>query len=128
MLIPALLSRLLHDMRNKSRNSISILSWNISGAFTSIEGDNYCKLHESEAVSRLISSQDIFVLTETHCGYNDKINFDGFFVRPFVRTKSPNATKYTGGLAIGVRETIRPGIKFLGNPTNCSEYAWLRQT
>ena len=113
-------------MRNKSRNSISILSWNISGAFNKIAGDKYSKLNESLTVSRLLSSQDIFILTETHCSYADKINFEGYFVEPIIRPKSPKAPGYSGGLAIGVKESIRSGIKYLGNPTNCPEYTWMR--
>ena len=41
-----------------------------------------------------------------------------------IRPKSPKATKHSGGIAIVIKNTIRPGITFL--PITNSEYLWFK--
>ena len=113
-------------MKPLQRNGLSFLHWNISGAYVNICGDSYFKVNESSELINLLSKHDIFCLTETHCGYNNPLKFEGHVVNNVIRPKSVNAKKHNGGIAIGVRENLRKGIKYEPKNNACKEYQWLK--
>ena len=70
-----------------------------------------------------IKDYDIVLLTETHFGYNSKINIENFKYYPICRSKSSNARFY-GGLGILIKNNLPPGVNILMN-TN-TDYQWLK--
>lgn len=100
---------------------ISVGFWNIDGLYYRVGNQRLCKIKELESK---VNSFDIICLAETHCGYNDVINFDGYKFFVNVRPKNPRAKKHSGGLAIGFREHLLPGLTLL--PRVNSEIIWVK--
>ena len=57
-----------------------------------------------------ISAHDIVLLAETHLGYNDNVQIDGFHYFPICRPMSRN-NRHFGGLAILSKIDIKNGVK-----------------
>ena len=97
---------------------VSICSWNVGGLFSK----NINKINDPDFLKELLP-YDIIFLSETHTGYETKILIDGFQHFPICRPISSNS-RYYGGLALLIRNSIRNGIKILKNTS--SEYQWVK--
>ena len=106
-------------------NNLSLIYWNIDGARYKIDnGPSFNKLDEDDVASKLIAN-DIVCLVETHCSYADNLRLDGFCSAvQNIRPKSPGAPKFSGGIAILVKQKIRNGITFM--PIKNSEYMCMK--
>ena len=102
----------------KSSSFISICSWNVGG----IISKSYNKLNDSNFIKEL-SSYDIVFLSETHTGFDTRIDIEGFQHVQICRPISTN-NRYYGGLALLIRKTLRNGIKILKNSS--SEFQWVK--
>jgi len=100
---------------------ISIGFWNIDGLYYRVGNQRLSKIQELESK---VNSFDIICLAETHCGYDDIINFEGYKFFVNIRPKNPRAKRHSGGLAIGFRECLLPGITLL--PRVNSEIMWVK--
>ena len=110
-------------MKNKISTGLSLLYWNIDSIHYRIGGTRLCKIDDDDVKSLLVK-HDIICLVETHCGFSDNIDLLNYSVIMNVRPKTNNAKKHSGGLAVYVKSTIRPGIKFM--PITNSEIMWFK--
>ena len=88
------------------------------------DSDRVSKLEEPEVLTKLLSN-DIFCLSETHCNDVDTFSVKGFKLFQSVRPKTKTAKKHFGGLLVGVRDELRPGISFLSE-TECTDFVWVK--
>ena len=102
------------------RNSLKISVWNVNGY--KCKGVN--KFHQPDFIKNIVS-QDIFCLQETHCDLENCLQLPDF-PRPvhLIRAKSKHTGRRFGGLSVYIRDTIRPGVKFLNN--RCNDYIWIK--
>ena len=105
------------NMLNMS-SFVSICSWNVGGLFSR----NINKINDPDFLKELLP-YDIIFLSETHTGYETRISIDGFQHFPICRPISSNS-RYYGGLALLIRNSIRNGIKIQKNTS--SEYQWVK--
>lgn len=84
--------------------------------------EHHNKLSDQYFISQ-INKYDLVLLTETHVGYDTKVELDNFFYYLFCRKKSKN-NRFFGGLGIFIRKNIRKGVEFMNNGN--SEYQWLK--
>ena len=84
----------------------------------------YNKFRDQDFINNLVD-QDIFCLQETHCDLDQCLQLDNFD-RPvhLIRPKLKQTGKRYGGLSVYIRNTIRPGIKFLEHKTD--DFIWVR--
>lgn len=106
-----------------TKDNVSLGFWNIDGLYTRVEGQRLCKL-DDDVFKTYIKNFDIIGLVETHLGSNDQMVIEGYKIYQNNRPKTGNATKYYGGIAVAVRNTIRKGVKILP-PTN-TEITWIK--
>jgi exonuclease III len=104
-------------------DNVTIGYWNIDGLFTNADGQRSCKL-DNIHFQQKAEKCDIFCLVETHCGPSEPLLLDGYRIFHNHRPKTPGATRHFGGIAIGIKNHIRPGIKIL--PTTNSEISWIK--
>lgn len=107
-----------------TKKNLRISCWNIHGY--KCKGLN--KFKDPSFKSNLIQ-QDIFCLQETHCDLEDALKLDEFpnpvhLIRSKVKSKKRKTKKRYGGLSVYVRNTIRPGVKFLEHATN--DFIWIK--
>ena len=112
-------------MKKTLSNSIAIACWNIDGLHYKLDNTStrYSKLKD-ESILKSLQNHDIICLVETHCNYTDAIDLDGYSTVMNIRPKSHKATKHSGGIAICIKNTIRPGLTF--EPITNSEYLWFK--
>lgn len=110
-------------MKTKIMANISFLCWNIDGLHYRDNNKRLSKANKDD-IKDIFMKHDIICLTETHCSYNDTIDLEGYSIVMNIRPKSPKANKHSGGLAICIKNSIKPGIKFL--PITSSEYMWFK--
>ena len=103
-------------------DNICVAVWNIDGLFQRIYNQRSCKLDDVDVV-KCLNKFDIIGLIETHCGPSENLNLDNYYIFQTHRKKSPKAVKYSGGIAIAIKENIRKGITIL--PITHSEYLWI---
>ncbi len=96
---------------------LSIATWNIQG----LKGNTFNKTDDMDFMSK-IGKHHIIGLTETHCIPSDNIVIPGYHAFQASRPKTKN--KAHGGVAIIVKETIRPGVKFFKGESN--DIVWIQ--
>ena len=104
-------------------NNIKIAYMNIDGLYKRVDGQRICKTDDPELRFHLFK-YDIICLVETHCGGNVQPVLPGYHVYQNARDRSPNSTRYYGGIAVYIKSNIRKGIKLL--PISNSEIMWIR--
>ena len=70
-----------------------------------------------------ISAHDIVLLAETHLGYSDNVQIDGFHYFPICRPMSSH-NRHFGGLAILSKINIKNGVKIL--PICNTNFQWIQ--
>ena len=101
-------------------SNFSILSWNVHGVFTNINGFRYNKLH-SPNFWEVVGDVKIFALIETHhlSTEIDQIQIDGFKCFNVCRKKKSRVGRNSGGLAVYVSNSLIQGVAKI--PTSGSE-------
>lgn len=105
---------------------ISILSWNIKGIKGTIDGCLINKLHVEKVSSSLIE-HDIVLIEETHLTKEEEQSlFLAGFGRPinFIRPKRKKAGSSSGGIALFIKDSIRPNVKIL--PKSNHNIVWIQ--
>ena len=87
--------------------TLKITSWNINGI--SRKSLNITKTSEDEFLGSVLP-YDIIGLIETHTGPDDNISIKGYKTFQCNRPKASRANKFSGGLAILVRNNISKGV------------------
>ena len=90
------------DIWNVGQGLYSLISWNITGLNTKLNGT----LFSRSDFLRFIKRSDIVCLTETWAGINDKYYIQGYSEYPVTRKKHVKAKKNSGGISIFVRTTL----------------------
>ena len=89
-----------------NRSQLQILSWNIHGAFSNIDGDRYCKLSDAEFLGQT-SKYLLFGLIETQHTAEDVplLQLPGYKCYQVCRSKLKRGRK-SGGICVYVHESI----------------------
>ena len=103
---------------NQSGFTVTICHWNIEGFKNSITS----KFSDREFINEL-RKHDIVALTETHAGPNVDLTVDGYFTYCTSRAKHPKARKFSGGIAVLIRDHLRGGIEIL---RTSSDLVWVK--
>ena len=88
------------------RKRLSVCHWNIEG----FKNAHASKFEDPEFISEL-SQHDIVGLSEIHAGKDDILGLPEFTTFTSCRSKHKNARKYSGGVAILVKNFLKPGIE-----------------
>ena len=112
-----------------NRSQLQILSWNIHGAFSNIDGDRYCKLSDAEFLGQT-SKYLLFGLIETQHTAEDVplLQLPGYKCYQVCRSKLKRGRK-SGGICVYVHESISRGVSKLNTSGSesvlvklCKEY------
>ena len=87
--------------------TLKISCWNINGLFR--KSLNYSKLDDASFLGSVLG-YDILGLVETHAGPEDNIGLDNYHTYQVNRPKSNKAQKFSGGLAILIKNDIKLGV------------------
>ena len=104
-------------------DSLKIMTWNIHGHKHQVGGQSMSKFEDKEFLS-LITNYDIFGLTEIHASPDVDLNIPGYICHKSCRTKSKKATKYSGGVAVYIREKYRSYVELL--PVENDGLVWIK--
>lgn len=99
---------------------INLMQWNIEGICSTVHGN---KLEDDEFI-KTIAGQDIIGLTETHVGKGKNLKIPGYRIFKKCRPKSKNAKKFSGGVALAVREELAGLITIL--PSKSDNILWAK--
>ena len=104
------------NMFNSDRPSIMrtlrLTCWNVNGLFR--RSHNYCKLEDKEFIDS-ITGYDIIGLVETHVGPEDTVSLANYHTYQFNRPKVSKAQKYSGGIAILVKNDIKNAVSLVSS-------------
>ena len=92
-----------------SSRHIKIIHYNIEGYYSEAHGN---KLLDDDFLTA-IKGYDLIALTETHAGNNNTLEIPGYVMKSIVRPKSSKAKKYSGGIALAIRENIAGSVRIL---------------
>ena len=107
-------------------SEIGIVSYNIHGVFQNINNFRYCKLG-NPYVSNIFQKYKIVGLLETHHESNDigSLYVKNFTYHTKCRPKAKKrGNKPSGGLAVYIHNSVKPGVTFLSRPG--SETLWIK--
>ena len=100
------------------KSYISFASWNVHG----LKNKDMSKANDPSFV-REISKHDIIALQETHLTSDMHFYIPGYVIhqanRPIAGVKSH------GGVAFLVKESLKPGIKFINAPRQTTSYGFV---
>ena len=66
----------------------------------------------------MINAYDICAFTETHCSEDAKISIDGYVVKRLTRPKSIKAKRYSGGIAVAIKQNLSSGVEVIKSKSN----------
>ncbi len=92
--------------------------WNIYGVYK----DGNPKTEDCD-VHKIISSHDIFCLSEIHCAEENMPDIEGYGCFKVCRQKSERNNRYFGGIAVYYKKQLRQGIKFIKSET---DFIWMK--
>ena len=101
------------------KTKLLIGCWNINGY--KCKGLN--KYSDPDFIKE-ITSKDIICLLETHCPFDKSISVNGYKTVILIRPRNKKTKKYSGGITILVKDSLKQGVKFLEHKTN--DYMWLK--
>ena len=100
---------------------LNICHWNIGGL--NVKNDSLCKLN-SDALKQLVNKHDIICLSETHCGEEQNLAFNGYNCFKLCRKLNTKINRFFGGIAILYKNELKNGIKFLTHKND--DYVWIK--
>jgi len=103
------------------KNNLSVVCWNIQ----SVKKNHISLLEDNEVLNKL-TQYDIICLTETHAKDPQELSIKGYSSYQVTRPKLHRARKFSGGIAVFVKNEIRPGIKFIHSESLPSDVIWLK--
>jgi exonuclease III len=102
-----------------SKRNLKISFWNINGFMCK----SVNKFTDNDFIEKIVG-YDIFCLQETHCDLDQCLELQEYS-RPvhLIRSKLKQTGKRYGGMSVYVRNSVRPGIKFLNHASD--DFIWL---
>ena len=97
---------------------LKLMHWNIEGVMSGIYGNKL----EDDGFLSLIKGHDLIALTETHASEKTKLEIPGYIVKRKTRLKSPKAKKYSGGIALAIKDDLVSNIEIL--PSKSDNIMW----
>ena len=107
-----------NSSKTKVKKDLKFCFWNVGG----IVHGGMNKLDDDMFLSE-IKAYDIILLAETHIGYNTPLSIDGYKYYPVCRPISGNG-RYFGGLAIFIKQALKPHISLLVNSQK--DFQWMK--
>ena len=83
------------------------MHWNVKGINSKIYGNK----PENDYFQQIISDHDIIAFTETQCNGDTPISMPGYFAWRKTRPKHEKAKRYSGGIAIYIKQQLRGAVK-----------------
>ena len=103
---------------------LRIAHWNIEGLHNQ-KSDEKLKTADPDFIGH-INSKSIIFISETHIGEETTFTVPCYLVHSFTRKKHPKARRFSGGIAILVKEDITKGVKVLPNTSKSPDLVWLK--
>ena len=101
-------------------NFLRIIQWNVEGINSTLYGNKLM----NEQFQNTVLGHDIIALTETQCGEDTPVSLPGYYIFRSTREKHTQAKKYSGGIAVGVKNNIKPAITQVSSRSK--DIIWLR--
>ena len=101
-------------------NNLKIMHWNVEGINSKIYGNKL----ENDNFQQIISDHDIIAFTETQCNDDTPITMPGYFVWRKTRPKHKKAKRYSGGIAICIKQQLRGAAKQI--PSRSDDIMWVK--
>ena len=101
-------------------NHLKIIHWNIEGINSQIYGNKT----ENEYSLNALNGHDIIAFMETQCNDGTPIHIPGYKVWRCTRQKHVKATKYSGGIAICIKQELVGAVKQIHIRSN--DISWIR--
>ena len=98
----------------QKHTNLRLFDFNVEGLKSKLEDTSFIKL---------VQQFDILVLPETWKRDTSKLDLEGFRDFSQVRQKHFNAIRYSGGIAVLVKNTMRPGVRLA---EDSERFIWLR--
>ena len=102
---------------------LKIMHLNIEGVISEACGN---KLADKDCLD-LFQAHDIVAITETHADNDTVLELPGYIFKRIVRPKSAKARKYSGGLAIAIRQNIASCVEIIRSKSDNIMWAKIRQ-
>ena len=99
---------------------IKLMQWNLGGVFSKAHGN---KLMDDDFIET-INSQDFIAITETHVGKDKTIKIPGYKIFKKCRKKSKRAKKFSGGVALAVKNELAGLVTIL--PSKSDNILWTK--
>lgn len=99
---------------------LKISHWNIEGVISGTYGN---KLEDPDFIET-IRGDDLIALSETHYGLNKELRLAGYVIKKKARPKSKKAKKFSGGVALAIRENLAGAIEILSSKSD--NIMWVR--
>ena len=103
---------------------LRITHWNIEGVVSNTYGN---KLEDNDFL-KLIEGEDIIALTETHIGEDTVLSIPGYVVKTQKRSKSKRAKRYSGGIALAIKQDLSSNVEILNSKSENILWARLKCT
>ncbi len=107
--------KLMTKQRNRYKKGglfakyLRITHWNIGG----VKSDTHGNKLEDNVFLKLITGEDIIALTETHVGKDTKLSIPGYVVKNQIRPKSKKAKRFSGGIALAIKNELSNSVEIL---------------
>ena len=88
---------------------LSVMHYNIEGVVSDTYGN---KITDDDLLS-MVRGHDICAFTETHASDNVKLEIEGYVIKRLTRPKSSRAKKFSGGIALAVKQNIAHNVEIL---------------
>ena len=99
---------------------LKVTHWNIEGIFSDVHGN---KLDDPDFLNAT-KNDDLILLSETHYGLADELKMAGYVVKNKARPKSKRAKKFSGGVALAVKENLADSVEILRSKSD--NIMWVR--
>ena len=88
---------------------LKIIHYNLEGSHSETHGN---KLKNDDCIAAL-QGYDLIALTETHASKDTLLELPGYIIKTVVRPKSKRAKKYSGGIALAIKDSIINSVKVI---------------
>ena len=106
-------------MSHRFKSNLNIGCWNVNGLIS----QTHNKLEEETFVS-YIMKHDIIGIVETHANANSNCHIPNYYVYQKHRPKLKKARKYSGGLAVFIKQEIKEEVTIL--QSRSAEMLWIK--
>lgn len=96
--------------------------WNIGGVISDAHGNKF----EDSELLKAVEGEDLFAFTETQAGKDTELKLPGYVIKRKNRPKSLKAKRYSGGLALAIKEELASSVEILDSKSDNIMWAKLK--